>query len=154
MGRRFRVLVADDNCDAATSLAMLLELSGYEVEVAFDGLAALKLAERWPPDAAILDIRMPGLNGYEVARALRARLPQHVVLLAYSAELMVRQRDLAAARVFDLCFSKGMEFLELRQQLDNLLKCRLKSSPGVPEPPSGGEEEASKGGATDSLGAR
>ena len=68
MGRRFRVLVADDNEDAADTLAALLELNGYEVQVAYDGEAALRLAERWPPDAAVLDIRMPGRDGYDVAR--------------------------------------------------------------------------------------
>lgn len=131
MGKRFRVLVADDNCDAATSLAMLLELSGYEVQVACDGPAALELAERWPPDAAILDIQMPGLSGYEVAKEMRAKMPHPVVLIAHSGDLMIRQRDMAAAKDFDLCFSKGTDVMELRQRLDDLLQSRLKSSSAV-----------------------
>jgi CheY-like chemotaxis protein len=64
-------LVADDNQDAADSLAMLLEMGGHEVRVAHDGRAALSLAQTFHPDTALLDIGMPQLNGYEVARALR-----------------------------------------------------------------------------------
>jgi PAS domain S-box-containing protein len=71
-GRGARILVADDNQDAAESLAMLLRLSGHEVRVATSGRAALTLAADFRPAAALLDIGMPELNGYEVARALRA----------------------------------------------------------------------------------
>jgi signal transduction histidine kinase len=66
-----RVLIADDNVDAAESLAILLRLSGHRVAVAHDGLAALRLAARERPDVVVLDIGMPGMNGYEVARSLR-----------------------------------------------------------------------------------
>ena len=66
-----RILVADDNQDAADSLAMILEMSGHDVRVARDGRAALAMAQTFRPDAALLDIGMPQLNGYEVAQALR-----------------------------------------------------------------------------------
>ena len=66
-----RVLVADDNKDAADALAMLLELSGHEVRVAHGGRAALSLAQTFRPDVAILDIGMPDLSGYDVAAQLR-----------------------------------------------------------------------------------
>jgi signal transduction histidine kinase len=66
-----RVLIADDNVDAAESLAILLRLSGHRVAVAHDGLAALRLAARERPAVVVLDIGMPGMNGYEVARSLR-----------------------------------------------------------------------------------
>jgi PAS domain S-box-containing protein len=66
-----RVLVADDNKDAADALAMLLELGGHEVRVAHGGRAALALAQTFRPDVAILDIGMPELDGYEVAKELR-----------------------------------------------------------------------------------
>jgi PAS domain S-box-containing protein len=66
-----RVLVADDNKDAADALAMLLELAGHEVRVAHGGRAALSLAQTFRPDVALLDIGMPELNGYEVAKLLR-----------------------------------------------------------------------------------
>lgn len=68
-----RVLVVDDNVDAADSLATLLRLSGHEVRVAHDGAAALAVVRDYRPDIAFLDIGMPGMDGYEVARRLRAQ---------------------------------------------------------------------------------
>lgn len=68
---RRKVLVADDNVDAAESLAMLLELGGHQVTVAHDGHAALRLVEEGQPEFAFLDIGMPGLTGYEVAPMIR-----------------------------------------------------------------------------------
>lgn len=66
-----RVLVVDDNVDAALSLAMLLRVNGHQSEVANDGPAALRLAEAHPPEIAFLDIGMPGMDGYELARRFR-----------------------------------------------------------------------------------
>jgi signal transduction histidine kinase len=68
---RRRVLVADDNRDAAESLAMLLEMAGHEVRVAHHGRAALSVAQVFRPDTALLDIGMPDMSGYEVAQSLR-----------------------------------------------------------------------------------
>lgn len=68
-----RVLVADDNQDAADTLAMLLEMWGHEVWVAYDGLSALKAGRHFKPNVALLDIHMPEMNGGEVARQLRRR---------------------------------------------------------------------------------
>lgn len=67
------VLVVDDNVDQADGMAMLLELEGYDVCVAYDGPSALELAEQHRPAVAILDIGLPGMDGYELARQLRAR---------------------------------------------------------------------------------
>jgi len=67
-----RILVADDNRDAAESLAMLLEMAGHEVRVAHHGRAALAVAQAFRPDTALLDIGMPEMSGYEVAQALRS----------------------------------------------------------------------------------
>jgi CheY-like chemotaxis protein len=69
-----RVLVVDDNVDAATSLAELLRHRGHDVRAVFDGAAALEEAERFMPDAVVLDIGLPGMDGYETARRLR-KLP-------------------------------------------------------------------------------
>ena len=66
-----RILVVDDNHDSAFTLAMMLELMGHATETANDGLAALAAAERYRPDTILLDIGMPGLSGYDVARQLR-----------------------------------------------------------------------------------
>jgi two-component system, sensor histidine kinase len=68
---RMRILVADDNADAAASLAALLTERGHEVRVAFDGAQALAAARAFQPDVAFLDIGMPNVHGYEVARRLR-----------------------------------------------------------------------------------
>ncbi len=68
-----RVLVVDDNVDTAESLALLLRFRGYEVETAHDGPAALKKAVSFHPEAVLLDIGLPGLDGYQVAVRLRRR---------------------------------------------------------------------------------
>lgn len=77
-----RVVVVDDMPDAADTLACLLELNGYTVRVAHDGLQALKLIEEWPPVCVILDIDMPGLNGLELSTRLRQRYGDDIVLIA------------------------------------------------------------------------
>ena len=68
-----RVLVVDDNRDAADTLCRILALYGYEVRSAYDGAAALEVCESFRPHVAVLDIGMPVRSGYEVARELRAR---------------------------------------------------------------------------------
>lgn len=70
---RRRVLIADDNEDAAVSLSVLLESMGHETKFVHDGMAAVEEAETFQPDAVIVDIDMPKLNGYQVARILQAR---------------------------------------------------------------------------------
>ena len=66
-----RILVTDDNRDAARSLALLLKHSGHEVETAFDGVQAIEKAEVWQPDVMLLDLGMPEMNGYDVCRSIR-----------------------------------------------------------------------------------
>jgi DNA-binding response OmpR family regulator len=76
------VLVAEDNADVAETLALLLEIEGHEVHVVDDGVAALDEAERRLPDAAVLDIGLPFLNGIEVAYSLRQRYGDSLRLIA------------------------------------------------------------------------
>jgi CheY-like chemotaxis protein len=114
-GEAMQILVADDNRDAAESLASLFDLNGHQVRVAFDGGAAVEQARDWVPDVAVLDIKMPVLDGRDVARKLRARFPD-LFLVALSGELS--QRDLALCRaLFDLCFAKGVEFRSFHEQI-------------------------------------
>ncbi len=80
--RRQRVLVADDNVDAAQTLAELLRLEGYEVDVAEDGRQAIAQVHLNMPDVALLDIGMPGLSGYEVAQQLRQSHGNSITLIA------------------------------------------------------------------------
>jgi PAS domain S-box-containing protein len=68
-----RVLVVDDNVDAADTLGMLMRSLGHEAKVVYDGMQALQAAEEFRPDVVLLDIGLPGINGYEVARRLRSR---------------------------------------------------------------------------------
>ncbi|MGP0069002.1 MAG: response regulator [Isosphaeraceae bacterium] len=78
-----RLLVVDDNRDAAESLAMLLHLQGREVRVAHDGPSALELLKGYRPEMIFLDIGMPGMDGYELARRVRQMGgTEHVVLAA------------------------------------------------------------------------
>ena len=77
-----RLLIVDDNKDAALSLAMLLRLQGHDVQIAHDGPTALAVAESYSPHLILLDIGMPGMDGYEVARRLRARPGLESVILA------------------------------------------------------------------------
>ncbi|HZE92424.1 MAG TPA: ATP-binding protein, partial [Rhizobacter sp.] len=92
-----RVLVVDDNVDAAAAISMLLEASGYDVHTVTDSASALAQAPRLAPDVVLLDIGLPGMNGYEVAKALRAmafkRLPLLIALSGYG-----RESDRAKAR--------------------------------------------------------
>jgi PAS domain S-box-containing protein len=81
-----RVLVVDDNVDAAESLAMLLQSDGHTVTIAHNGVDAVRRAEVWQPDIAVLDVGLPGMNGYEVATALRQRgdaCPELIAVTGY-----------------------------------------------------------------------
>jgi signal transduction histidine kinase/ActR/RegA family two-component response regulator len=76
-----RILVVDDNVDAAESLRMLLSLEGHEVRLAHDGVAALRIAQEMQPNVVLLDIGLPRMDGYEVARRLRQQPEMERLLL-------------------------------------------------------------------------
>ncbi len=78
-----RILIADDNQDAATSLGLMLEIAGHEVRTAHDGPSAINTAKEFTPDVVLLDIGMPGLDGYETCREIRA-IPElkHKLMIA------------------------------------------------------------------------
>jgi len=94
-----RVLVVDDNVDAADAMTASLRMEGHEAQVAYDGETALQEARRFKPNAVLLDIALPGMSGLDVARSLRS-LPetQHALLIALSGygQLEDRQRSLEA----------------------------------------------------------
>jgi PAS domain S-box-containing protein len=92
---RRRVLIVDDNRDAAESLADLVRLFGHEVDLAFDGPSALAKALEWAPEVVLCDIGLPGMSGYEVARALRAGPAAGAQLIAISG--YAQPEDLARA---------------------------------------------------------
>jgi CheY-like chemotaxis protein len=104
-----RVLIADDNVDAADSLAELLRLEGYEVHVAYDGAQALATFARVDPDAALLDVGMPYVSGLEVVRAIRQRPNgQRATLIAVTGWGQERDRRLALEAGFDHHLTKPM----------------------------------------------
>jgi PAS domain S-box-containing protein len=93
-GRPLRVLIVDDNVDAATAVGQLLEMAGHEVALAADGPAALAAAAATPPDLILLDIGLPGMDGYEIAARLRAAghtRPALVALTGYGRESDVQR---------------------------------------------------------------
>lgn len=116
-GRALHVLVVDDYPDNAESMALLLRLFGHEVEIALDGRAALRAAQANPPDAVLLDISMPGMDGYEVARHLRRMFPDDLLLIAITAE-EDRQRCREAG--FDYHFLKPAEAGKVHRVLREL----------------------------------
>jgi PAS domain S-box-containing protein len=99
-----RVLIVDDNVDAAESLALLLQSDGHTVSVAHNGVEAVRRAESWQPDIAVLDVGLPGMNGYEVASALRERgdaCPELIAVTGYG-QAADTQRALEAGFRFHL----------------------------------------------------
>jgi len=83
--RKRRVLVVEDNLDAVHTLCQLLRLSGHEVEFAINGYVAIDIARDFRPEVVLLDIGLPGLSGYEVARVLRQELGSAVRIYAVTA---------------------------------------------------------------------
>ncbi len=113
-GRPVRVLVVDDNVDAADTMVLLLKSLGHEVAVAYDGLGALEKADELTPDVVLLDIGLPGIDGYEVARRLRQRMPGSPVRIAALTgygQPSDRRRSLAAS--FDVHFVKPVDLATL-----------------------------------------
>jgi CheY-like chemotaxis protein len=104
-----RVVVADDNRDAADSLQRILSLFGHEVRVAYDGAAAIRLADEFRPRVAVLDIGMPGTNGYDVARALRQRHSAGITLVALTGWGQDSDRRRALDAGFDYHLTKPVD---------------------------------------------
>ncbi len=120
-GASRRVLIADDNQDAAESLGMLLEIEGHEVRVVHDGRAALSAFADFKPDAALLDIGMPQLSGYEVARIVRENLQQRsAVLIALTGWGQDRDKEQALAAGFNHHFTKPVEPAQINEILRSL----------------------------------
>jgi CheY-like chemotaxis protein len=125
--RAMRVLIVDDNQDAADTLAVVLDLRCYDCRVAYDGLAGLRGALDDPPDCVISDVGMPGLDGFELARRLRAEPAlsgvKLVALSAYAGESHTRQ---AAEAGFDHVLTKGddpallLEVLRMIEKIKDL----------------------------------
>lgn len=113
-----RILVVDDNVDTVLSFSMLLRASGHDVQTAHDGLKAVQAAIEYRPDIVLLDIGLPGLNGYEVAKQLRAHPDlKHVVLVALTGYGQDSDRQTSSAAGFTHHLVKPARFEELQKIL-------------------------------------
>jgi PAS domain S-box-containing protein len=116
-----RIVVVDDNKDAADSLAMLLEFNGHDVRTANDGRAGLELTLEVLPDVVMLDIGLPQLSGYEIARRIRtdARCGD-VLLIAVSGWGQEKDKAEATSAGFDYHFTKPVDFDRLQEVLSKI----------------------------------
>jgi CheY-like chemotaxis protein len=123
------VLLIEDNTDARDALRVLLELDGYDVEAAADGPQGLELARAKAPAVALIDIGLPGMDGYEVARKLRALPGPRAYLVALTGYSDPDDRRRAEEAGFDAHVVKPVDPDELTRLLARL---------GVPGPGSRG----------------
>ena len=117
---KLRILLADDNVDFVSSLAILLEAGGHEVAVTHDGVQALEIAPRFSPDLCFLDIGLPRLHGYDLARRLRA-LPETRVsfLVAISGWGQPEDKQRSREAGFDHHLAKPVDFEQIRDLLND-----------------------------------
>ena len=115
---RLRILVVDDNLDAAHTLNLFLRAAGHDVEIAYNAADAIEIAKVFSPQACLLDIGLPDIDGNELARRLR-RLPQtsNAVLIAATGYGRVQDRDAAAQAGFDHYLVKPINTVQLNDML-------------------------------------
>ena len=120
MSRPRRVLLIDDNVDAAESLAQLLALSGHEARTAMDGAAGLRAVVDFKPEVVFCDLGLPGMSGYEVAKSLRS-LPggRELVLVALTGYGQPSDREKTAQAGFDAHLVKPVDPSVIESFLDD-----------------------------------
>jgi DNA-binding response OmpR family regulator len=113
--RRLKVLVTDDNRDALSTLVTLLEIEGHKVRGVDRSADVLGAAGEFRPDVVILDLQMPDISGYDLARWLRSRHPRHCPLLIAVTGAFTRPADEKLSRIagFDHYLTKPFEIGEL-----------------------------------------
>jgi CheY-like chemotaxis protein len=115
---RRRILVVDDNIDAAMSLSQLLELDGHESQAVFGAMEALERVASFRPDVVLLDIGLPQMNGYEVARRLRQlESGKRLKLVALTGYGQSEDRQKALAAGFDEHLAKPVDLAALERVL-------------------------------------
>ena len=113
-----RILVVDDNADAANAVAMLLSLDGHEVECAYSAQEALERLPKSRPDIALLDIGLPGMNGFELAKRIRAHPELAAIrLVALTGYGQAEDKARAAGAGFDEHLVKPVDLRTLQQAL-------------------------------------
>jgi CheY-like chemotaxis protein len=122
-GPSVRVLVVEDNVDTATSLALLLTESGHDVRTAHDGPTALGAALDYRPDVALLDIGLPGLDGFEVAKRMRQQpIFQKVMMVAMTGYGKASDRQRSQEAGFDHYLVKPVKFEKVQEILARVSK--------------------------------
>ena len=130
-----RILVVDDNVDTAGGLGRLLTRRGYSVEVANDGASALEKTRTFIPAVVLLDIGLPGMDGYEVARRMRTQPgAAGTVILALSGYGQEEDRARSRAAGFDQHLVKPIDFTVLETLLGEFLRNRPSPAPRTPTP--------------------
>lgn len=127
--RRLKVLVVDDNVDAADTLAVLLEHFGCDARTAYNGRQAVETAREFAPELVILDINMPVMNGYDAARELKRALPR-AVLVAFTAQTSLKDQAAARAAGFNLHLGKPLDPRDLGRLIQDVLPARLVTKQG------------------------
>ncbi len=118
--RALRVLLADDNADALWGMARVLSIAGFDVETAGNGIDALRIAEAFRPDAAVLDVDMPGLDGHEVARRIRSHpWGRGMLLVAATGWSQPEDKQMALAAGFDEHLVKPVALGDVQRLLRN-----------------------------------
>ena len=116
-----RILIVDDHRDSAESLAMVMRKSGYQADVAYDGLEAVEAAERLRPDAVLLDLRLPRLDGFEACRRLRDQpWGKKILLIAHTGLSDADERRRVQEAGFDAHLIKPLDQAALRELLARL----------------------------------
>ncbi|MEN9353611.1 MAG: hypothetical protein RL318_936 [Fibrobacterota bacterium] len=116
-----RLLVVDDQSTNRDLLREFLEGCGWEVREAVDGLAGLEVAQEWLPDVVLLDMQMPRMNGLELTRALRAKLPPSLGIVAITAGVFSEDREALMAAGADAFVGKPFRLSEVRLIVEDLL---------------------------------
>ena len=129
-----RVLVVDDNADAADSLGMLLEVRGDKVRIAYDGLEALDAEADFRPEVVLLDIGMPKLSGYDVARRIREARGNAVLIVAITGWGQDDDRRRSADAGFDHHLVKPVDPADLDTLLTQGRRAGSASHSTVPVP--------------------
>jgi len=111
------ILIVEDNADARETLRKLLELQGHRVRVAAEGHAALEAVRAAPPEVALVDIGLPGMDGYEIARRVRAGGGKRVTLIALTGYGLPEDRRRTAEAGFDLHLVKPVDYEKLAEAL-------------------------------------
>ena len=126
-GPSLRVLVVDDNVDTVTTLSMLVQESGHEVQTAFDGTSVLEAALDYRPNVVLLDIGLPGLNGFEVAKRLRQQPTlKNIVLIAMTGYGQESDRKRSQQAGFDHHLVKPGDFGKVLQILATVAESQAK----------------------------